>query len=236
MSDGAHGTDETGEVARHGAAGAQAPAGWHPDPAGSGMERWWDGTQWTEHRRWPHAPAPAAAPYERNPQVVPGTPVYTPFIWILTLLPLLSLLLLPWVLSEALSQMVAQLPERFATYTPGTSTRFSFETGPANLVAQLVSWLSWAATVLLAWLDHRALRSRGFVRPFHWAFAFIPAPVYPIGRSIVARRRSGRGIAPMWVAIALLALGLIGGIIATVAIFGAIPWSTLTPPGGSFRG
>jgi hypothetical protein len=27
----------------------QYPAGWHPDPGGSGRQRYWDGTRWTEH-------------------------------------------------------------------------------------------------------------------------------------------------------------------------------------------
>src|SRR4051812_19470539 len=34
----------------------QAPAGWHPDPDDSTQLRYWDGTQWTDHRH------PAAAP------------------------------------------------------------------------------------------------------------------------------------------------------------------------------
>jgi hypothetical protein len=34
------------------------PAGWYPDPDGSGGQRYWDGTIWTEHR------APAVAPPE----------------------------------------------------------------------------------------------------------------------------------------------------------------------------
>ncbi|MCW2562871.1 MAG: putative rane-bound protein [Mycobacterium sp.] len=33
------------------------PAGWYPDPDGSGGPRYWDGSQWTEHR-FPAAPEP----------------------------------------------------------------------------------------------------------------------------------------------------------------------------------
>jgi hypothetical protein len=36
------------------------PAGWYPDPDGSGAQRYWDGFAWTEHRS-PAAAAPAPA-------------------------------------------------------------------------------------------------------------------------------------------------------------------------------
>lgn len=35
-----------------------APAGWYPDYGNAGVDRWWDGVQWTDRRR----PTPAEAP------------------------------------------------------------------------------------------------------------------------------------------------------------------------------
>ena len=34
---------------------SQYPAGWHPDPGGSGRQRYWDGQQWTDHVHDPFA-------------------------------------------------------------------------------------------------------------------------------------------------------------------------------------
>ncbi len=41
--------------------GQLPPMGWYPDPAGSGDERYWDGSGWTANVR-PAEPAPAATP------------------------------------------------------------------------------------------------------------------------------------------------------------------------------
>jgi len=40
----------------------KAPAAWHPDPHNPGVERYWDGSEWTELRR----PAASSAPRRRR--------------------------------------------------------------------------------------------------------------------------------------------------------------------------
>jgi hypothetical protein len=42
------------------------PAGWYPDPDGSGGQRYWDGSEWTEHRS-PAIPEPAEPPAAAEP-------------------------------------------------------------------------------------------------------------------------------------------------------------------------
>lgn len=43
-----------------------APAGWYPDPSGAARQRYWDGTQWTEH----YHPAAVSTPPAAQPPVV----------------------------------------------------------------------------------------------------------------------------------------------------------------------
>ncbi|MEV7079826.1 DUF2510 domain-containing protein [Streptomyces sp. NPDC093516] len=38
------------------------PPGWYPDPHAPHLQRWWDGTAWTEHRRTPEAPTVPVPP------------------------------------------------------------------------------------------------------------------------------------------------------------------------------
>ena len=86
--------------------------------------------------------------------------------------------------------------------------------------------------VFEAFFDHRALSRAGVVRPFHWAFAFFAfltpfaSLVYVIGRSVVVHRRSGRGRLPMWIAIAILAIGFIAFIFTIVGIVSAVAGHT----------
>ncbi|WP_368497449.1 DUF2510 domain-containing protein [Herbiconiux sp. A18JL235] len=205
------------------------PAGWYPDPAGSPAQRWWDGARWTEHLQHaqpatPQAPPPAPygayAPVAPAP-VPPGTPVYNVFIWVITFLPLVSLLLLPLSLTEV-DRMIAYTGDPYGD-PYGLSPYGGYS--PAGLAAQAITtiagWLIYAAVIVFAVLDRKWLLRHGYDRPFHWAWAFLGV-VYPIGRSVIVRRRAGRGIAPMWASIAILALSIIVSIVVAVAVFNAV--------------
>jgi hypothetical protein len=189
------------------------PAGWYTDPADAKRNRWWDGTQWTEHYSEPYAAAGVlTAPA--------GTSVYNVWIWLVVFLPYLTL---PFLFTIDFSALFSGLD-----YTdPSSSTRVQFElmTSPAFLALTLGGWVLCAAVIVCSWLDWRWLRAAGVPKPFHWAFGFFSLagyPVYAIGRAVVTRRRTGKGLLVMWLTIAMLVVSFIVSIAWAVSIFAAI--------------
>ena len=178
--------------------GQTQPAGWYPDPSGGQGTRWWDGQQWTQH-----VSDPALQVYASNEprRVDPSTPLYTPWIWLIVLLPLVSLVgLLFWDMDAYMRSSMSST-DPFAQYTD-----------PGYVLLQASSWLLYALSVLFAFLDRRVLLQRSFDRPFHWAWTFLGSTVYIIGRSVIVRRRSGKGLLPIWVTIGVVVISLIVGI------------------------
>jgi len=206
-------------------------AGWYPDPSGSGALRWWDGMRWTEHV----APGPsqqaafnsaAYAPARRRP-LPAETPLYTVWIWLVAILPLVSTLLV-FLLHP---QPAFRLDETGRNVVIGDP--LALLGGPMYFVVVGIGWLLTAAGIVFSWLDYRELVHRGVERPFHWAWSFLGI-VYPIGRSVVIRGvTGGRGLAPMWVSIgvyvAALAVSMIWSILLVSQILGTI--ATNVPAG-----
>jgi Protein of unknown function (DUF2510) len=193
------------------------PAGWYSDPSGNGQLRWWDGARWTEHVTALPPVASAAQPvygaqgYDAQvygPQnygamtMESATPTHwnTVSVWFLVF----SYLLVGIVVAVALPVGLA---------ISGAAAGYS-------VVGALVVILIVA--LALAFGDRRALLSFGFERPASpWWILFLPiAGVYPylIARTVRVRREAGRGGAPLWTALALLAAILVG-VVPAVPVF-----------------
>lgn len=193
-----------------------ASPGWYADPPGSTMMRWWDGTRWTEQTHdtavQPYTSQAYAQPYamgQAPPAVPAGTPVYNAFIWLLALTPVASLV----------SLFVIDI-ESYVAASMDTTNPLAQFSDPGYLMSSALGFLLYGVTVVLAFFDWRKLKSDGFASPFHWAFAFIPYPlVYIIGRSVVARRRAGRGLAPIWVHVGAIVIATIISVVWIVEFF-----------------
>ncbi|HEY5230357.1 MAG TPA: DUF2510 domain-containing protein [Galbitalea sp.] len=206
---------------------ASAPAGWYP-VAGSEQKRWWDGTRWTDHiydpaTATPVAPASPAATTPVAPLRAPeGVKPGTVWFWLLAVgAPVLQLLeLIPasiWV-----NQVVAGDPSANSVAGSGLD--------PLSLVTFLSGWIIAAFCIVIALLDWRELRARGIPKPFHWAWSFfvivIGWPVvYVIGRTVVAKRRTGSGMAPLWVFVGLQVVAFIA--VAIFVVFVVVEFLTL---------
>lgn len=201
----------------------QAPAGWYADPGEPGQLRWWDGTDWATDTVAPQdpAPAPAATPAPApQPPTSPRTSRVrggTVWIWLAIAASVLPLYTGVFFDAASLSRIEGLTPSGGLT------------AGVALLLA--VDLALVASAVVFAWLDRRALRRRGVDEPFAWgwaALAFVATlGVYVVGRSVVVHRRTGRGLAPLWVWLAATLLGLV--VFAVwVTVFSDAAWNAVT--------
>ncbi|WP_029947212.1 DUF2510 domain-containing protein [Leifsonia aquatica] len=199
----------------NGTPGGAAP-GWYSDPYGAAPQRWWDGTQWTADVSQPVVPQPAQVHYApKRPALNPATPVGTVWIWLVVLLPLVTLAMLPFLRFDFTSYFYTTMHAS----PQNIPDPFVLLGGPMYFVLVLVGWLIWAVTVVLSWLDYRELTRRGVVRPFHWAWSFLSSLVYVIGRTVIVRGVADRrGMAPLWGAIAVTVLSFIVTMIWTVTL------------------
>jgi hypothetical protein len=192
--------------------GAPTP-GWYADPTGLAGVRWWDGGQWTAHT----APLPATAPGAPGagrPLLPETTPVYTPFIWLVTLLPLVSAVTI-WFYRPAIPS-----PSTGLRY-PGSYVTDTFTPGYFLILGTGV--VVYAISVVFAYLDHRELARRGVVRPFHWAWEFLSPIVYVIGRSVIVRSvAKPRGLAPIWTLIAVFVVNIVVSSVWSAVLVGSL--------------
>ncbi|QPE04982.1 DUF2510 domain-containing protein [Microbacterium schleiferi] len=207
----------------------QPPAGWYPDPMAPGILRFWDGTAWTAHTSaptpaaQPAAATPAAPPTRPEPRKSPGVDTNTVWIWLIVLLPLASsllALLVPWR-----SMLFFMHGWQFNTYTQPDHMPdlrlfmqpFDIFFSPWWWAITLFGFAIYGFSVWFAYLDQRELHSRGIDRPFPWPWMFLSI-VYPIGRIVVAIRRTGTGWAPLWGLIAAQVVGIIVGVVVSAQI------------------
>ena len=183
---------------------SELPApGWYLDPT-SGRRRWWNGIAWA------HEIDGGGPGYATRYTHVSSSANVNPWpIWVIVLLPLLvSIPLLTVDFSAYFREVVAAARSQTIGSVP-----------PGYLVAQLVNFVAYPVSIVLAYLDTRALKRIGVVRPFHWAWSFLGI-VYIIGRAVVLKRRVGRGTSPLWIYLLVsLAVGaFVGAVIGSAAV------------------
>jgi len=219
----------------------QFPPGWYADPDNPTVHRWWNGSAWTDARQpapgAAQAPAAPAAAYPAYPSAQTAYPAYpsapsaavperrdiptdTPWIWLIVFLPLLTfvpLFFIDWrgFLEDSIEDSLE---------APSSAWAAGFTGG--MLLLTLLSYLIIAAQVVFAYLDWRTLRARGIDKPFHWAWIFftlvITNGVYVIGRGVILRRQTGKGLGPVWAWIAVTVLSIVVGIIFAVYLINEV--------------
>lgn len=203
-------------------AAATAAPGWYP-VAGTTQQRWWDGTAWTPHTYDPasaqHAAAGTATNSSTHLKAPEGTSPNTVWFWITAATPIIAIAgLIPTGI--AFSQYANLDPTNVSDFSQLTSS-------PAYIASWLLGLVELAAYILFPIVDWRALEKRGVPKPFHWAWSLIAVAistpiVYVIGRTVVIKRRTGKGLAPLWVFIALQIIAWIVGLVVILIFVTAL--------------
>lgn len=194
------------------------PPGWYRDHADPALQRWWDGTQWTERLQPMYLSGAVAAAIPQAPE---GTRWSTPWIWLVLFLPLLGLLTLFSVDFRGYLEAILGNPAR-----PDLSAAMGAMFNPAVIVTSVLSWVVLAAVIVFARLDYRELERRGVAKPFHWAWSFLSLTgygiVYPIGRGVITHKRGAGGLLVVWLAGATYLTTYVVGAIAALVIMNQV--------------
>ena len=174
--------------------------GWYPDPAGSPRNRYWDGEVWTERFS---APFDGFVSGARAPE---GTSASTVWIWVLAISPIVTT-----ASSVAFSLSGADRQVREASVAHPLAAVMS-----GQFLSLVVNSAIYLLLVLVALRDARELKERGVPRPFGWGWAFFGQIVYVIGRSVIVRRRTGAGLAPLWVFVGALVVTFVVSSVTTL--------------------
>lgn len=145
---------------------------------------------------------------EPHPSISTGTP----WVWLLACIPAV--------------QTIALEPDLLGFTEIATSPTRTASDGTVDLLVAGfaidfgVTLFVIVAAGLLAFLDERALQHRGVPRPFPWGWGFLLG-VYLVGRTVVLRRRLGRGAAPLVLGASLYAAGMIVTFTQFLVVFAA---------------
>jgi hypothetical protein len=158
---------------------------------------------------------------DTNNAVAPtGTKTGTVWIWLIVLLPLLSISSLFLIDVTGYMQAILANPTSLAAL-------LSLYVSPGFIITVVLSLVLYALTVIFAVRDYRTLVQRGVPRPFHWGFAFFGPIIYTIGRSVVVKIRTGQGLAPLWGAIAVFGVSMVVSLVwtlwLTTAVYTMVP-------------
>jgi hypothetical protein len=180
---------------------AQNPFG-TPNPFGSAVAPATTGAYGTQQPYGAQQPYGSQQPYGYNQSYDGHSDVNpsTPGIWLIAFWPL-------WlIVTNVASVLVGGLDSTAARYADGTLA----QRGLAVLALLFFVWF--------AYRDSRELKARGLDRPFGWGWGFIPL-VYLIGRTVVAKSRTGRGLAPLFVCIGI---AVASPVLAVAALFAVV--------------